>query len=134
MSLVEIRTGPTLPDVRRIHERRVRAIRRVVERMAEGVGNAHGHWTTRPTQRGLQRVILRVGDILQRQNPLKPKIGPRVSWVGYRGVELPVSRVRGSEAGGRQIGIGWFLRRHGNALRTRDKADARLKRAAIPAH
>ena len=76
MTFVEIRTGLVLAQIIRIHQNRIASIRSVVDRMAVGVRNAKRKRPAGVPHRGLQRVITRIGHILQRQNSSQPRVRP----------------------------------------------------------
>src|SRR5580692_10143845 len=94
--LVEVGTGPARPDVRRIPKRSVGPVRGIVQRMAVGIRNSNGHRPPGAAKRGLQSVILRIGDVLQTQNPVESEVRAQRVWVRNALVYLSVQGVVGS--------------------------------------
>src|SRR5271169_3615379 len=91
MTFVETRAGFVLAQVVRIYKNRIASIRRVVNRVAIGVRDSERQPSAGVSYCGLQCVIARIGDVLQRKNSPQPWVGAPVEgidvgdvWIGAR--------------------------------------------------
>lgn len=83
--MIETGTGPVRLDVCRVYERGIGTVRRIIQRVAIGVGPAHRYRTAGAPDRSLQSVILRIRNVLQTENPLEADVFPLGVGIGNAG-------------------------------------------------